>query len=527
MTLKKTFWDRAILHPFLFAVYPLFSLWLANIDQVAPFALSRALFLTIILLALLLPAGLILYRNPVKGAVFASLLLLLFLLYGRFFAIVDMKSILGFVIGRHRFMLPLWGIAAAAGGLLLWRAKTPYSLNRILNIVSVFLLAVVLIQIGAYTVQTGFTTTKVSASPTGKESPAPTASDEAGPDVYYILLDGYSRKDVLLQENGPDVSDFLERLTNLGFVLGSCSQSNYDYTSLSLSSSLNMDYLDAFGIEMDPNEPRIKYADFEDLTRHSTVRKKFESYGYQTIAFKSVYPWLDVTDADIFYDAEEDVPFYNRLEAVNFQYLFLSTTIFRPLLEAQTASPKIVERLPLFVTQLFFPKADLLSSREYKQYQQNLYALEKLSEVPRLPGKKFVYAHLFHTHQPYVFNPDGSFRWPPKDSKEAYFDQVLYTNERIIEVIETILRESKTPPVIILQSDHGYPYTTDRVKILNAYYFPGAGGDAVYPTISPVNSFRLIFNAYFNENMPLLEDLSYHSSHDRPYQMELVPTSCP
>jgi len=527
MTLKKTFWDRAILHPFLFAVYPLFSLWLANIDQVAPFALSRALFLTIILLALLLPAGLILYRNPVKGAVFASLLLLLFLLYGRFFAIVDMKSILGFVIGRHRFMLPLWGIAAAAGGLLLWRAKPPYSLNRILNIVSVFLLAVVLIQIGAYTIQTGFTTTKVSASPTGKESPAPTASDEAGPDVYYILLDGYSRKDVLLQENGPDVSDFLERLTNLGFVLGSCSQSNYDYTSLSLSSSLNMDYLDAFGIEMDPNEPRIKYADFEDLTRHSTVRKKFESYGYQTIAFKSVYPWLDVTDADIFYDAEEDVPFYNRLEAVNFQYLFLSTTIFRPLLEAQTASPKIVERLPLFVTRLFFPKADLLSTREYKQYQQNLYALEKLSEVPRLPGKKFVYAHLFHTHQPYVFNPDGSFRWPPKDSKEAYFDQILYTNERIIEVIETILRESKTPPVIILQSDHGYPYTTDRVKILNAYYFPGAGRDAVYPTISPVNSFRLVFNAYFNENMPLLEDLSYHSSHDRPYQMELVPTGCP
>jgi hypothetical protein len=46
------------------------------------------------------------------------------------------------------------------------------------------------------------------------------------------------------------------------------------------------------------------------------------------------------------------------------------------------------------------------------------------------------------------------------------------------------------------------------MAILNAYSVPG-GAPALYPSISPVNSFRVILNARFGESLPLLPDRSY------------------
>ena len=33
----------------------------------------------------------------------------------------------------------------------------------------------------------------------------------------------------------------------------------------------------------------------------------------------------------------------------------------------------------------------------------------------------------------------------------------------------------------------------------------------LYPTITPINSFRVVFNSYFGTNYPLLEDQSYYA----------------
>jgi hypothetical protein len=63
------------------------------------------------------------------------------------------------------------------------------------------------------------------------------------------------------------------------------------------------------------------------------------------------------------------------------------------------------------------------------------------------------------------------------------------------------------------------------MKILNAYYFPG-GNDDLYPTITPVNTFRLIFNKYFDQDYPLLEDKALYSAYDIPYNYVEVPNDC-
>ena len=77
----------------------------------------------------------------------------------------------------------------------------------------------------------------------------------------------------------------------------------------------------------------------------------------------------------------------------------------------------------------------------------------------------------------------------------------------MIIILTKILKSSSTPPIIIIQGDHGH--LGDRYSILNAYYLPGKGSQKVYPTISPVNTFRIIFDIYFGGSYGSLPDKSF------------------
>jgi hypothetical protein len=89
---------------------------------------------------------------------------------------------------------------------------------------------------------------------------------------------------------------------------------------------------------------------------------------------------------------------------------------------------------------------------------------------------------------------------------EGYLSQVQYINSRIIPILQTIIADSRTPPIIVLMGDHGLR-DKNRYVNLNAYYLPN-GSQGLYPSISPVNSFRVILNEYFGANYPLLPDIS-------------------
>jgi hypothetical protein len=172
----------------------------------------------------------------------------------------------------------------------------------------------------------------------------------------------------------------------------------------------------------------------------------------------------------------------------------------------------------------WIPVGNSLQSREYRQYQQNVYALDMLEQIPDLPGRKFVYAHLYITHQPFVFYPDGRFHLDLLQTDDAYRDQILFAQTRMIEIVKTILAKSEKEPIIILQGDHSYREGIDRVKILNAYYLPDGGNENLYETITPVNTFRVIFNTYFGGQYEMLPDISRYADADK--VLHEAPSSC-
>jgi hypothetical protein len=115
---------------------------------------------------------------------------------------------------------------------------------------------------------------------------------------------------------------------------------------------------------------------------------------------------------------------------------------------------------------------------------------------------------------------------------EAYADQVEYLNGRVSAVIDRILADSARDPIVILMGDHGLrlqlrgsPNSSclrETFAILNAIRLPPVGkpnrGELrLYDTMSPVNTFRTVFDAYFGTDLGQLPDRSLFSNRSRYY----------
>jgi hypothetical protein len=473
----------------LLAVAPVLALGAANVREASLDAQTRPLIVVTLTAFGLWGLCALLIKDRGRAALFSSLFIFLFLSYGHFYNAIGERIpfsnwLLWIVILLIPYLIQRLGCGAGS------RQKNIFST---LNVFGIALVAQSVYGYIAYPISLR------NATPVSALDFAPTAQTQ--PDVYYIIVDSYTRADSLAAL-GYDNTAFVEALEQRGFYVGECSVSNYGFTTLSLASTLNMDYLWDVFPQKDNNDPDS--LPIYRTLKENRVRSLFEGMGYQVAAFETGYAWTEWHDADLYLRPE-----YNRFTFPHlqpFEQILLANSALRPFMGADIEE---------FGAVAFYP-----------HYQRVLFTLDALTRLPREESPKFVFAHLLLPHPPYIFNPDGSLRAGGRGTgQQAYLDNVQATNVLLLGVLDEILQNSAAPPVILLQGDHGSwnSKKPDRFTILNAYYLPGNGGQALYPRVSPVNSFRVVFNAYFGGKFPILEDLSIHTDIGRPYRNRLTP----
>jgi hypothetical protein len=461
----------------------------------------------------------ILLRDWNKAAILSSSYFTLFFSYGHVYAALKGSVIAGIQIGSHRYLLIIWMVVFASITWYVVKWNRPVDrATRILNVVGIalilqpsFILVSSLVETRDQSPTNGFVQ--------GLDPETQEVNVGEMPDIYYLILDAYAREDVLREQFNHDNSAFIDFLEDRGFYVAEGSTSNYLHTYFSLTSSLNMDYVQNLELDLSTGELGV----FVPYIKQSLVRRQLEALGYSTVAFATGWVNTEIEDADYFIAPEMGPLTEFRIRG--------GLNAFETML-IHTSMGKIVsdlDRLPLnrwLTTRLENP---------YNvQREIILMNLDKLCEVPSIAGPKFVFAHILSPHSPYLFDSDGSEVDPEgpftlsqtdlaltgTEGRVRYRNQLIYINTRVEEVIDAILANSERPPIIILQSDHGpgegfsredpnQQSLETRSAILNAYLLPSGCDVNLYPTITPVNTFRIIFNCCFGSSYEMLDEITY------------------
>ena len=486
------------IHPVLFAIIPILMLVSVNLDEIF-IENSALLFLVMVPSVLILWYLLnLLIKDKMKSGLIISFGLVLFFSYGHFLNVLRDVVIGDFDIVRHRYFLPSFIIIFAVGVYYMLKTKKNHlvAFTTIANVIAIVMLLVSLSNIFIYAFENNDDNYPAILNNRFiyDDSLSVSALDYT-PNVYYIILDEYTSSKVLKDILDFDNHDFISQLNARGFYVAENSHSNYASTFTSLTSSMNMEYVnyltDAVGI--DSSDRKLSYRLYSD----NNIMNIFKSFNYTLVSSHPFSDYLTLPGLEIC----ANNPFNNQFSAT-----FLHSTILHSIL----------------------PTISYLSHTDHILCQfSELSTLHSSTTEPF-----FAYVHILLPHGPYMFGPTGEIKELQigytetyQEHKLGYVDQVQFTNKKIIETIDKILLESNSPPIIILQGDHGSQTLfkkygdnwnwdndesiTERMSIFNAYYLPDQNTDLIYDSITPVNSFRLILNTYFNTSYELLEDKSY------------------
>lgn len=492
-------------HPFLFAVYPILFIYSSNLEEVFFLEIIQPIFISLAITTFIFFTLKFIFKDIHKAALLTTTALIIFFSYGHIFEIIEGFKILGFQIGRNKFLLPFTFSLSAIIFITILRSRSNFNkLSRFLNTTPIVLILLSLITISSFGFVNGLKITEREAKIQRTETGVATGDLRKLPDIYYIILDGYARASTLKKVYNFDNSEFINYLKDKGFYVANKSQSNYSLTHLSLASSLNMRHLIDIGEKATGDPKKLEIT--AEIIRNNEVAKILKSKGYTSINVGT--GWGTTSN-----NPYADFVFHHRGRSEFIKILF------------QTSLLVIAEPVQT-------GDADSILS-----------AFEKLAEIPDIQDPTFTLVHIVSPHPPYLFDRNGNRRevyfqrlgkldsWRQKDK---YIDQLVFINKKTKDVVENLLAKSKVPPIIIIQGDHGTDLNTDldkvtkedfdeRMDILNAYYLPKGGNKTLYETITPINSFRKVLNYYFETDYTYLEDISYYSVYGKDFEFLIAP----
>ncbi len=522
--MRKNF---APLFIFLLPIFFILRLFAQNLTEVEFIVILRPLLILSLLTFCLYRIFRLFVPDSIKSAIITFILMILFLTYGGVHDFLKSNLIFGFNLSHHRILGVLWAILILLSTILIVVKKKPFNniVVTFLNITLAILILISSVEIisglpGKITARNSSSNREVKAQSSWLEDNAQRLEVEANaslPDIYYIIPDMFARNDAIKEFTGYDNSQFISELKDLGFYIAECSRSNYASTQLSITSSLNAHYLDA--IQSGMSDRGMLY----EPMSNSLVRSSLEEIGYKTVVFNNEFGLQEVRDPDLLISQKQRFflfrpfsPFENMLVYGSFLRIGYDVNLgfFSTLYD-----------------RLFFPY------RGYVGAQMNI--LEELPLLTDIETPKFVFAHIMVPHPPFLFREDGSIETDSDYYREAlgqpvtmdlyiegYRRQIVFIEGRLIEIVEEIINNSDTPPIIIIQGDHGIDRST-RMDILNAFYVPDEVKDKLYPTITPVNTFRVIFNNVFGTQYEPIPDRSWYSVYPNWFEIEIASENNP
>lgn len=182
----------------------------------------------------------------------------------------------------------------------------------------------------------------------------------------------------------------------------------------------------------------------------------------------------------------------------------------------------------------------------YDVHREMVYnAFELGKAIASVEEPTFTYVHILPPHPPFIWDEFGNphtpkkfnfGRWADGDHFKhgelkynyGYTNAVSKVDELTLDLVRDIIQNSSGPPIIIVQSDHGsgsglwweQPELSDledRFAILNAYYLPNVDTNDLPKDVTPVNTFRYVFDKYFDTEYSMLENKHYFTTWSYPY----------
>ena len=524
--------NSKIFHPFLIAFFPIMAIYSVNIGLIQ---LEQFIFPTILIVGSALLFFLCLkyiLKNGKKAALIVTLAFIIFFSFGHIYNMLNQVSIGDTDLGSNRTLLPIFVISFGIGSFLIIRTKrTLDNATSIVNTISIVFITVIVAMVGIetfgcdecliqQTYSLGIFSNQIMDSPLYFEEHSFSVSEsDSLPNVYYIILDGYPRNDVLKKHLDFDNSEFINFLKQREFYVAENSYSNYSLSSTSIPATMNMNYInflaDELGEDSRSYDPLLG-KDF-GLYADNQVIKNFKLMGYKVAKIGSVPMYLHempLADLSLCY------------KSIHLMDNRLFDTVARTSMIGY-----FIERWS-----------------EDLQRQIILCAFEELPKISSYYEEPvFVWSHIMLPHFPLIFGANGEPVTPGEsllvmnnphvfegtDSswniKQQFLQQLQFANKKSMELVDKIL-ENEKQSIIIIQSDHGSAFDVNlhdptdddvhqRLSNINAIYFPDEKPREILindPT--NVNTFRIVFNSYFGSDYDILEDRIYWNlSYKKPF----------
>jgi hypothetical protein len=265
------------IYPLLFSLYPVLALIAHNIGEVDPRVGLRSLLISAAVFVLVWCLLALLFHNLQKSALVTSVVCLLFFSYGQVYSAVQASSFQN-IFGHHKVLVFLAGLILLAVVWFSLKKSDFNGITRAFNWISLFLVLTSIFPIIQYQFALKKEMSREQSTSDGNQLKAP---GTPLPDVYYLILDSYTRADALSRDFDLDTSKFMDAMKARGFYVADCARSNYSFTELSMASAFNMNYVDQLNPDIKPGSHNLTLA--TALIKNNAVRRQFESLDYKKL----------------------------------------------------------------------------------------------------------------------------------------------------------------------------------------------------------------------------------------------------